>query len=193
MSHRDFGLVILVTIRADRLEDQPAFLLFEANPGGTVLLSPGRSPRRDGQPWAGSDWPSIGRSPTSSLLRNMTDKFHTFCRRGKPGLSAYSVGMMCRGTQLPPGELVNKNLLRWVGASCQRKSKNLFLLCSAIERGLSRNSKRLKHRLPVWRGSRPEPCYTGSFCRLEAALPFCRLAVWGPIETSSPPALAETR
>jgi hypothetical protein len=38
MTHRDFGLVILVTIRADRLEDQPAFLLFEANPGGTVLL-----------------------------------------------------------------------------------------------------------------------------------------------------------
>ena len=38
MAHRDFGLILDLSVRSDRLEDQPACLLFEANPGGTVLL-----------------------------------------------------------------------------------------------------------------------------------------------------------
>jgi hypothetical protein len=38
MADRDFGLVLGLTIRADRLEDQQASVLFEANPGGAIPL-----------------------------------------------------------------------------------------------------------------------------------------------------------
>jgi hypothetical protein len=38
MADRDFGLVLNLTIRADRLEDQQAPVLFEANPGGAIPL-----------------------------------------------------------------------------------------------------------------------------------------------------------
>ena len=38
MGDWDFGLVLGLTIRADRLEDQQAPLLFEANPGEAIPL-----------------------------------------------------------------------------------------------------------------------------------------------------------
>ena len=38
MGHRNFGLVLDLAVRTGRLEDQQAFLLFEANPGGAIPL-----------------------------------------------------------------------------------------------------------------------------------------------------------
>ena len=38
MGHRNFCLVLDLAVRTGRLEDQQALLLFEANPGGAILL-----------------------------------------------------------------------------------------------------------------------------------------------------------
>ena len=76
MAHRDFGLVIVLTIRADRLEDQQVPVMLEADPGRAIPLL--REEALDvvanlGQAQIG---PPIVRSPRTSLLCNMTDKFH---------------------------------------------------------------------------------------------------------------------
>ena len=38
MGHRDVGLVLGLTVRSNRLEDQQAFVLLKPNPGGAIAL-----------------------------------------------------------------------------------------------------------------------------------------------------------
>src|SRR5687768_4444693 len=38
MAHRDVGLLLDLTVRTNRLEDQQAFVLLKPNPGGAIAL-----------------------------------------------------------------------------------------------------------------------------------------------------------